>query len=179
MIRKRRFKWIFVSVLFSLIVPQAAVAKESCLLQDVFVFGASLSAGYGKLSDAVWGKGSNQTPAQVLMENFYPQGHYSNQHTKITGGWYYEDTQNLLSSRRTVEQMKSSSLIISMDAFYWDAIDGEASLTEDHTCSQSIAQMEAVVSFAKETGLVNNSSIPYAHELTSISLLSAKMKSSM
>lgn len=123
---------------------------ENCALEDVFVFGASISAGYAKAGDVMWGEGSAFTSVQHLLSVHNPDGNFNNENTKLRGGWYFEHTQELFGDSEETEKMKQSSLMLSMDAFYWDSIDGEASFTADNTCAQSIQAMRDVVGFAKE-----------------------------
>lgn len=133
--------------------PLQSFATDSCILKNVFSFGASLSAGYGSMMDVALGSGSNTTPAEVLINDFYFEGEFNNENTKIKGGWYHDDTQRVFSDPQILQEIKSSSSIISMDAFYWDAIDGEAIKTSANTCQQSIDQMLSVVEFSKNNNI--------------------------
>lgn len=120
----------------------------ACIQKNPFVFGASISAGYFNIWDVVTRNGSHKTPIEYLILKTGRDFTFDNENTVVQGGWYFQDTHRIFSDAAIIENIKNSSAIVSMDAFYWDAIDGEALYVENNTCTQSLETLQMVVDFA-------------------------------
>lgn len=145
--------------------------KLSCLFERPFIFGASISAGYGTLSDGVNAiatlkaneyisssfaakpLGSNPDPVTRLARTYHPNPQITNiseiinimEHSSIGADQFI----SYANDSAKEPNLAKSSVIVSVDGLYWPTIYGDDCSTTDY----AIQGTRAVIRYAHNRGI--------------------------
>lgn len=156
-----KFRLILIFILLFTCIARAESKRiYSCVFEKPFIFGASISAGFGGVQDGMRGtvaakmgltyRGSNADPVTKLALKYFPEPFITNVSEMVNsmpnqGYGHRQFARYLIEAQRDHTKMKvlkESTLLASVDGFYWPA--------GDKMCNEAIRGLQYIIRFARQ-----------------------------